>query len=142
MDPALQIALAVLATVAAIASSIAAWKAQSAAREALEFQKRLAKYQDALFLLRSTLERLWQLKRVLSNPLAAPDDDFDALESIHREIRSNLQSLSQSDVLPARRSMLFSADSFAEIVDQMHVAMGEIDREIKRIQAKINEIFS
>lgn len=51
MDPKVQIALAFLATVAAIASAIAAWKAQTAAKESLNFQKRLAKYQDALFLL-------------------------------------------------------------------------------------------
>lgn len=142
MDPKVQIALAFLATVAAIASAIAAWKAQTAAKESLNFQKRLAKYQDALFLLRSTLEKLWILKRVLTEPLGVRDEDINSLESMHGEIRSSLDSLVQSEVLLARRSMLFSARSFAEIVDQMPVARGEIDLEIKRIQAKINEIFS
>lgn len=142
MHPALQISLAILATLAAVSSAVAAWKAQSAARETLDFQKRLSKHQDSLFLLRSTIESLWRLRRILVNPLSSPDDDFDAMEEIHRQIRSNLESLTQSGILPSRRSVLFAADSFAEIVDQMPVASGEIDAEIKRLQAKINDIFS
>ena len=142
MHPALQITLAALATLAAIASAVAAWKAQAAAREALDFQKRLSKYQDSLFLLRSTIASLWQLQRILSNPIEARDDEFKALESIHRQIKRNLESLTQSGTLLPRESSLFEAQSFGEIVDQMPSANEEIDHEIKRLQAKIDEIFS
>ncbi|AXO62488.1 hypothetical protein DZC76_15445 [Pseudomonas sp. phDV1] len=142
MHPALQITLAALATLAAIASAVAAWKAQTAAREALDFQKRLSKHQDSLFLLRSTIASLWQLKRILGNPIEARDDEFMALESIHRQIKRNLESLTQSGTLPPRESSLFEAQSFGEIVDQIPSANEEIDHEIKRHQAKIDEIFS
>jgi hypothetical protein len=142
MSPALQITLAALATLAAIASAVAAWKAQTAAREALDFQKRLSKHQDSLFLLRSTIASLWQLKRILGNPIEAPDDEFEALESIHRQIKRNLESLTQSGTFLPLQSSLFEAQSFGEIVDQMPSANEEIDHEIKRLQAKIDEIFS
>lgn len=142
MDPALQVTLAVLATVAAIASSVAAWKAQTAAHAALDFQKKLSKHQDSLFLLRSTIASLWQLKRILAKPAEVSDDEFGELESTHRQIRANLESLTQSDTLPPRQSRLFAAQSFGEIVDQVPSANGEIDIEIKRLQAKIDEIFS
>lgn len=142
MHPALQITLAVLATLAALGSAIAAWKAQTAAREALAFQKRLSKHQDSLFLLRSTIASLWQLKRILGNPIEARDKEFEALESIHRQIKSNLESLTQSGTLLPRESSLFEAQSFGEIVDQMPSANEELDDEIKRLQTKINEIFS
>ena len=93
MHPAVQIILGVLATIAAIASAISAWKAQTSARESLNFQKRLSKHQDSLFLLRSTIASLWQLKRVLANPLDASDNEFEAIESLHRQIKENLSSL-------------------------------------------------
>lgn len=68
MQPSLQIALGILATVAAIASAIAAWKSQVAANEALNFQRKISKHQDSLLILRSTLDALFQLKRILINP--------------------------------------------------------------------------
>ena len=142
MHPALQITLAILATIAAIASAIAAWKAQVSSRQALDFQKRLAKHQDSLFLLRSTIDRLLQLKRILADPLLASDEEFGELENIHRQIRTNLQSLTQSKVISSRDSLIFKAESFGEIVDQMIIANEEIDREVNHLQAKIDEIFS
>lgn len=141
MHPALQITLALLATLAAIASAVAAWKAQTAAGKALDFQKTLSKHQDSLFLLRSTLEILWQLKRIFASPLEVSDEEFGTLESLHRQIKTNLDSLTQSRILLPRQSRLFEAQSFGEIVDQM-TRSEEIDSEIKRLQAKIDEIFS
>lgn len=142
MHPALQITLAILATVAALASAVAAWKAQTAAREALAFQKRLSKHQDSLFLLRSTIANLWQLKRILASPAEVSDDEFVALESVHNQIKRDLQSLTRSGTLLPRESRLFAVQSFGEIVDQMPHANDEIGLEIQRLQAKIDEIFS
>jgi hypothetical protein len=142
MHPALQIALGVLATISAIASAVAAFKALATAREALSFQKRLSRHQDALFLLRATIAALWRLKRVLDNPLDASDEEFGAMEHVHAEIKSNIQALTQRGVLAPRDSPLFGANSCGEIIDQMNVSNEEIDLEIKRLQAKIDEIFS
>lgn len=142
MHPGLQITLAILATFAAIASAIAAWRSQVSSRQALDFQKRLAKHQDSLFLLRSTIDRLLQMKRILADPLLASDDEFGELESIHRQIRTNLQSLTQSKVISSRDSPLFKAESFGEIVDHMNIANEEIDGEVNHLQSKIDEIFS
>ena len=142
MHPALQITLAILATIAAIASAVAAWKAQTAAREALDFQKRLSKHQDSLFLLRSTIANLWQLKRILVNPYEVSDDEFTELESVHRQIKRDLENLTRSGTLLPRESKLFAAKSFGEIVDQMPASNEEIGLEIRRLQAKIDEIFS
>ena len=142
MHPALQIALAILATVAAIASAVAAWKAQTAAREALDFQKRLLRHQDSLFLLRSTIANLWQLKRILATPEEVSDDEFGELGSVHRQIKRDFESLTRSGTLQPRDSKLFAAKSFGEIVDQLPVSNEEIGLEIRRLQAKIDEIFS
>lgn len=142
MHPALQITLGLLATLAAIASAVAAWKAQTAAHEALNFQKRLSKHQDSLFLLRTTIESLWQLKRVLASPVEVSDEEFGSLEGLHQQIKANIESLNRSGVLPSRQSNLFEAQSFGEIVDQIPAANDEIDQEINRLQAKIDEIFS
>ena len=142
MHPALQITLAILATIAAIASAIAAWTSQISAREALNFQKKLSKNQDSLFLIRSTIELLWQLRRILANPLEVSDEEFTGLENTHRQIKANLESLTRSGALPARESKLFDAISLGEVVDRMPSAGHEIELEINRLQTKINEIFS
>ena len=142
MHPALQITLGVLATIAAIASAIAAWKSQVSSHQALEFQKRLARHQDSIFLIRSTIDRLLQLKRILANPLLASDEEFGEVENIHRQIQKNLESLAQSNVIPPSDSLLFKAESFGEIIDQMTISNEEIDREVSRLKAKIDEIFS
>lgn len=93
------IAVPILATIAAVASAVAAWKSQTAATEALEFQKKLTRHQDDLILLRSTKETLFQLKRVLVNPFEASDEDFLAMESTHSLVKRNLESLYQSGAL-------------------------------------------
>jgi len=131
VNPAIQIILAIMATIAAIASAITAWKAQTTASNALEFQKKLSKHQHSLFLLRSTISSLWQLKRILEEPLAADDDEFGSFDNIHHQISQNLESLIQSDVIKRRSSSFFAASSRAQIVDKMPVASREIDLEIK-----------
>ncbi|WP_170162272.1 hypothetical protein [Caldimonas tepidiphila] len=141
LHPILQIALGILATVSAIASAIAAFKALTTAREALAFQKRLSRHQEALFLLRVTIAALWRLKRVLGNPLQASDEEFVDMDRVHAEIKSNIDALIQWGVLTPRDSALFSATSRGEIIDQMTISNEEIDIEIKRLQAKIDEIL-
>ena len=141
MHPILQIALGVLATVSALASAVAAFMALTTAREALAFQKRLSKHQDSLFLLRATIAILWRLKRILDNPIEASDDEFGAMDRLHAEITSNTDALTQWGVL-APRDSAFGARSRSETVDQMSISVEEVDREIKRLQAKVDEIFS
>ena len=142
MHPILQIALGVLATVSALASAVAAFMALTTAREALAFQKRLSKHQDSLFLLRATIAILWRLKRILDNPIEASDDEFGAMDRLHAEITSNTDALTQWGVLAPRESALFGARSRGKTVDQMSISNEEVDREIKRLQAKVDEIFS
>lgn len=131
-----------LATIAAIASAVAAWKSQTAAWQALEFQKKLSRHQDDLILLRSTKETLYQLKRVLMNPWEASDDDFLAMEVTHSSVKRNLESLYQSGALIGELPEFFQVQGRAQIVDLMAAADPAIDQEIKRLQAKIDEIFS
>lgn len=93
-------------------------------------------------MLRSTIESLWLHKRVLSGPLDASDGEFQNILKTHLSIKRNLGDLIQSNVLLPRKSKFFDASSVAEIVDQLPAAAGEIEKEIQRLQAKINEIFA
>ncbi len=142
VNPNIQVILAVMAVVAAIASAIAAWASQATARSSLNFQKRLSRHQEDLFLLRSTILSLWQLKTVLEDPLGADDDEFSAFHEVHRQITRNIESLARTGVMPRRESSFFSASSRSEIIDEMPNARDEIELEIKRLESKINEIFS
>lgn len=137
-----QLVLATLATVAAIASAIAAWQARATAKESLKFQKTISRHQDSLFLLRSTIEYLWQLKRIIDAPLAVDDHEFESLDEIHRRVRLNLESLARSGVIQSSESTFFAAHSRAEIIDQIPNGTREIEVEIKRLEARISEIFS
>lgn len=142
MSICVQILLGIMATVAAIASAIAAWKSRSIAKSALDFQKALARHQQDIFLMRDTISKLWQLKRLIENPLASDDDEFNRLHSIHVQIRQNISSLTESGVIESRESRFFSPLSWAEIVDEMPDESREINIEINRLEAKINQIFS
>ena len=142
MSPTIQFILSIMATVAAISSAIAAWKAHTTASNTLDFQKKLSKHQDSVFLLRSTISSLWQLKRIIEAPLAADDEEFESFDKIHRQIRLNLESLFLDGTLQRLNPSFFTEHSRAEIIDKMPDAIGEINFEIKRLMAKINEIFS
>lgn len=137
-----ELILTVMATIAAIASAITACKAHTTASNALDFQKKLSKHQDSIFLLRSTISSLWQLKRIIEAPLAADDEEFESFDKIHRQIRLNLESLFLDGTLQRLNPSFFTEHSRAEIIDKMPDAIGEINFEIKRLMAKINEIFS
>jgi hypothetical protein len=131
-----------MAAIAAIASAIAAWKAQSIASKSFDLQKKISKHQEGIFLLRTTISSLWQLKRILGQPLAASDDEFSSFHNIHRQIRLNLESLVQSRTIEETQSSFFSDLSRAEIVDNLPHANQAIDGEIKRLEVRVNEIFA
>ena len=137
----LEITLIVMATTAAIASAIAAWRSYLTSESALSFQKKFSRNQSAIARLHSIITKLRCLKSILVNPLAASDEKFQSMESLHLEIKSALEGLSEEGIVKPRESEFFNALSFAEIVDQQPVAAEEIDKEIKRLEAKINEIF-
>lgn len=141
MDPNIQILLGVLATITSIAAAIAAWMSFATSRSALKFQKKLAKHQDSLFLMRSTLSDLRNLKRILDNPLASSDDDYSSLEIIHHKIRTGLNALFEAGMLEKRASSFFEAQSRAEIIDALPIFNTEIEIETKRIEQKINDLF-
>lgn len=143
MHPALQIALGILATIAAIASAVAAWKSQVAANESLNFQKKLSKHQDSLLLLRSTLDSLWQLKKILKNPHDVSDEEFINLESIHSQIKTNLKLLERAGIsFNENNSEILKASSFGEIVDKINNSEIELELITKSIQRKVDEIFA
>lgn len=143
MSPCIQIVIGIMAAIAAIASAIAAWKAQSIASKSFDLQKKISKHQEGIFLLRTTISSLWQLKRILGQPpLAASDDEFSSFHNIHRQIRLNLESLVQSRTIEETQSSFFSDLSRAEIVDNLPHANQAIDIEIKRLEFRVNEIFT
>lgn len=131
-----------LSALSAFAAAVAAWGSHKSARDTLAFQKRLAKHQDSLFLLRSTIESLWQHKRIFSDPLAAPDLDFANLVDAHSLIKRKMRDLVESGVLLPRDSGFFNASTEIEIAARIGEAVEEIDKEIQRMQAKINEIYA
>lgn len=141
MSPTLQILLGLLATIAAIASAVAAWKSFITSQSALDFQKKLSKSQDDLFVTRLTLTNLRRLKRIIASPLAASDEDFSSTEQLYLEIKKDLEHLSENSALPPRGVSFFAASSLAEVIDDRGVATEEIDVEIKRIETKINGLF-
>lgn len=142
MSPSIQLITGILAAIAAIASAVAAWKAQSIAQRSFDLQQKITMHQADIFLMRSTISALWQLKRILGQPLAVSDEDFGSFDKIHCQIRMNLESLAQMRAIEDPRSTFFSDLSRAEIVDQLPQANQAIDTEIKRLESKINEIFS
>ncbi len=143
MSPYIQVVIGIMATIAAIASAIAAWKAQSIASKSFELQKKISKHQGDIFLLRTTISNLWQLKRILEKPQSASDYEFNSLHNIHRQIRLSLESLVQSHIAEEAQSSFFSEDiSWNEIVGNLPNANEAIDLEIRHLETKINEIFS
>lgn len=142
MSPLIQLTIAILATVAAIASAVAAWKAQAIAFRSFDLQKKITKHQQDIFLIRSTISSLWQLKRTLSQPLAASDNDVAALDNTLRQIRLNLESLSQSGTTKEETSAILSNISWTEIARSMPKNINEIDLNIKQLEKKLDDIFS
>jgi hypothetical protein len=74
--------------------------------------------------------------------MGASDDDFLAIEVTHSSVKRNLESLYQSGALIGELPAFFQVKGQAQIVDLMAAADPAIDQEIKRLQAKIDEIFS
>lgn len=111
MSPTIQFILGIMSTIAAISSANAAWRAHTTASNTLDFQKKLSKHQDSVFLLRSTISSLWQLKRIIEAPLAADDEEFESFDKIHRQIRLNLDSLFLDGTLQRLNPSFFTEHS-------------------------------
>lgn len=131
-----------MATIAAIASSIAAWKSYRTGENALQFQKQFAKNQRNIGRIQAIIINLRRLRSILTNPLGTSDDEFNSLESLHLEIKSELEDLVEAGVIQPTKTALFQASSFGEIIDQQTHAGGEIDKEIRRLEQKIDEVFA
>lgn len=130
------------AAVGALASAIAAWKSYRTSENALKFQKKYSRNQRSIARIQAIITKLRCLKSILLNPLESSDEKFKSLESLYCEIKSELEGLVEAGVLPPRKSKFFEAKSFAEIVDQQPLADDEIDKEIERLEEKIDEIFA
>lgn len=141
MNEILQLALAFLATIAAIASAVAAWKSYVASQGALAYQKKYTKHQADVFALRLAHTNLSRLKRILRNPLAASDEDFSSVDLIYLEIKNDLERLSENNILPTGRSAFLAASSLAELLYDKGAAVSKIDIEIKMIEATINDLI-
>lgn len=139
MDSTIQIILAIMATVAAVASAAAAWKSQDSAQKSLIFQKKLSRYQDIIFLLNSTLESLWRLKKIIATPYDVSDEEFGSVDSIYNQIKVNLEKLVQLESLTQNEHSIFFS---GEKIGKLEIALIEIDSEIKKLRKKIDEIYS
>lgn len=138
-----QILLGLLATIAAIASAVAAWKASVTSQRQFAFHKKWTGSEDDLFLMRLTLKNLRRLKRIADNPLAVHDEDFLAIERIYSDIKTDLEHLFDKGALAPRESTFFDKPTFAKAIgDKAGIAAEAIEREIIRIQTKIDKIFS
>jgi hypothetical protein len=137
----LQILLGSLATVAAIASAVAAWKSSVLSQSALDFQKKLAKHQNDVFALRLTLTNLNRLKRIIRNPLATSDDEFSVVELIYLEIKNDLDRLTENTSLPLGRSAILVSSSLTDLIQDKDAAANLIDTEMKMIEATISDLL-
>lgn len=142
LNQCLQILLASLATIAAIASAVAAWKSSVISQNALDFQKKWAKHQNDVFALRLTLANLNRLKRILSNPLAASDDEVSSIDLIYLEIKNDLSLLTENTTLSQGRSAFLAASSLADLIQDKDAARNLIDTEIRMIETTISHLFS
>lgn len=133
-----QIFLAFLATFSAIASAVAAWKSQSSAKRTLDFQKRISQNQNTIFLLHSTLENLWRLKRIIIFPYEVSDEEYQSIDRIYDQIKINLDQLTSFGFLiPDDHSNFFNHEKIGSLT----IAITEIDREMKILQKKLAAIY-
>ena len=130
------------AAVAAVASAIAAWKSYQTGENTLKFQKQFSRNQRNIVRIQAVITKLRCLKTILLNSYESTDEEFQSLEALHGEIKSELEELVDTGVLSPRKSKFFEAISFAEIVGQQGYAGSEIDQEIKRLEGRVDEIFA
>ena len=130
-----------VATIAAIASALAAWMSYRTSVQSLRFQKNIAKNQIHLQKLNSATTRLNSLKDILNNIFGSSDEKFISIDPLYLEIKSDLQALEKSGILKEKPSKFFSASSLCEALTLSINCHDEINHELGWIENAINELF-
>ena len=134
--------LTCLATVSTCAAAIAAWMSYRTSEQSLRFQKNIAQNQHHLQKLTSISTKMAVLKGLLSNVFEISDENYTSIEPFYLEIKSDLQTLAESEILKENPSSFFSASSLGEAIAQRTNYRNEINHEIGRIEKAVSDVFS
>jgi len=129
--------VAISAFVAAIAACMSYWTSW----QSLHLQKNLVKNQNLIQKLNSILTKMESFKEFLNDIPGITDEEFESMEPLYLEIKTDRHVLVESGIMEEKLSALFSASSFDEAVARPINHCDEINHEIAIIKKAINKML-
>lgn len=131
----------ILTAIATFFAAAAAWFSYSVSKKSFNFQKSYAKNQSLINSLNSTITKIRTLRTLMSDPSGTSDEQFQSMEPLLLEIRSELQHLADIEVIDFRSLQIYSITRFGEMVDQLSEGNNYLSEAIEVLESKLSGIF-
>lgn len=130
-----------LTAFATFCAALAAWFSYSVSKNSLDFQKSYAENQNLINNLHTTITKARVLRTLISNAGDISDDDFQSMEPLLLDIRSELQYLNNIGVIDYQSLKIYSVDGFGEMVDNVSKGNTYLSDVIEILEQKLSGIF-
>jgi len=127
-----------LTTAATIFAAIAAWCSYKVSKNSLDFQKNYTKNQNLINELNRIIYKAETLQILIPKPLDLSDTEFESIEPLLIELKSELERLSIREIVKYKDLKISSVESKFDLARD-NSSLKEI---IEKLEAKKAEIFN
>lgn len=128
----------ILTAAATIFAAIAAWFSYQVSKNSLDFQKNYAKNQNLINELNRIIYKAETLQILIPKPLKLSDEEFESIEPLLLELKSELQRLNMHEIVKYEDLKISSVESKFDLAKD-NSSLKEV---INKLEAKKAEIFN
>jgi hypothetical protein len=121
----------ILTTVATIFAAIAAWCSYKVSKNSLDFQKNYAKNQNLINEINRIIYKAETLQILIPKPLDLSDDEFESIEPLLLELKSELERLNISKIVKYEALKISSVETMFDLAKD--------DSSLKEVINKLEE---
>ena len=126
----------ILTAVATVFAAIAAWCSFEVARRSLAFQKNYVKNQSLINDLNRTIYKAETLQMLIPKPLEMSDEEFETIEQLLNEIKSELERLGMHSFVNYQGLKIYSVKNKYDLARDTS-CLSEVINELDNIKTEI-----
>lgn len=128
--------LPIVSTIATFAAALAAWASYQVSKNSLDFQKNYAKNQNLINDLNRIIFKVETLQILMPKPLDISDEEFESLDSLIEELKSELEGLGNRGIIKYNELKISTINTKYELSKNIDL-LNEIIQVIENKKSKV-----
>lgn len=128
----------VLTTIATAFAAFAAWCSFEVSRRSLDFQKKYANNQNVLSEINRSIYKAETLQILIPKPLEMSDGEFNSIEPLLQELKSELERYNNRDIVDYQRLTISKINTVYELARDQE-SLNQVINSLENAKSKIFE---